>query len=31
VFDALFDGYGNTIDTKGKGPDQRQIFSGGLA
>ena len=31
VFDRLYGGYGNGIDTKGKGgPDQRQIFSQGL-
>jgi hypothetical protein len=30
VFDRLYSGYGNAIDTKGKGPDQRDIFREGL-
>mmetsp|Transcript_56012 Transcript_56012/g.96435 ORF Transcript_56012/g.96435 Transcript_56012/m.96435 type:complete len:302 (+) Transcript_56012:100-1005(+) len=30
VFDRLYSGYGNVIDTKGRGPDQRDIFREGL-
>mmetsp|Transcript_5447 Transcript_5447/g.7887 ORF Transcript_5447/g.7887 Transcript_5447/m.7887 type:complete len:259 (+) Transcript_5447:101-877(+) len=30
VFDRLHDGYGNAIDTKGHGPDQRRIFEQGM-
>mmetsp|Transcript_39129 Transcript_39129/g.96315 ORF Transcript_39129/g.96315 Transcript_39129/m.96315 type:complete len:83 (-) Transcript_39129:62-310(-) len=30
VFDTLDDGYGNAIDSKGEGPDQRGIFDGGM-
>ena len=30
VFDSLYSGYGNMIDTK-KGPDQRDIFRDGLS